>query len=136
MVLRRGRFGPFLSCSQYPDCRGIVKLDRKGEVKPPGAPPLQVDLPCTKCGSPLNLRRSKRGPWLSCSKYPKCRGRLGWKTLPEDKQKELELQLLNHEKDHPTPVLRTVDGAAIGPNHRPQEIGAAPVSGPGESPAP
>jgi DNA topoisomerase-1 len=83
MLLRRGRYGLFLSCSDYPNCKGVVKLDKAGRVKPPAAPPLAVELPCPKCGSPLNLRRSKRGPWLGCSKYPKCRGRVAWKTLSD-----------------------------------------------------
>jgi len=122
MVQRMGRFGPFLSCSKYPDCDGVVNLDRAGHVKHPAAPPLQVDLPCPRCQSPLNLRRSKRGPWLSCSKYPKCRGRLGFKTLEEDRRKELELKLLNHEKANPTPQLKTLGGAPIGEKHTPQPL--------------
>ena len=97
----------------------MVNLDKKGFVKHPSAPPLQVDLLCPKCEAPLNLRRSKRGPWLSCSKYPKCRGRQGFKTLTEEQQKDLELKLLNHEKDHPQPTLATLDGTPIGDEHIP-----------------
>ena len=124
MVLRKGRFGPFLSCSQYPDCKGIVKVDKKGGIKLPSAPPLLIDLPCPKCGAQLNLRRSARGPWLSCSKYPKCRGRQGWKALSEDQQKDLETQLLNHEKAHPVPVLRKLDGTPITAGQPPTELPA------------
>jgi len=119
MVMRKGRYGPFLSCSNYPDCKGVVNLDRKGNIKLPSAPPLQVDLPCPKCQSPLNLRRSKRGPWLSCSKYPKCRGRLGWKTLPDDQRKQLELALMNHEKANPQPTLKRLDGTVIADGESP-----------------
>jgi len=122
MVQRSGRFGPFLSCSKYPDCDGVVNLDKAGHVKHPTAPPLQVDLPCPKCQSPLNLRRSKRGLWLGCSKYPKCRGRLGFKTLPADQQKDLELKLLNHETQNPQPQLKTLDGAPIGEKHAPEPV--------------
>jgi len=124
MVLRRGRFGPFLSCSDYPECKGVVRLDKSGCVKPPAVPPLPVDVPCPKCQSPTNLRRSKRGPWLSCSRYPKCRGRVGWKTLPEEKQKALELELLNHEKAHPQPVLRHLDGTPLEEHHKPEDLPA------------
>jgi DNA topoisomerase I len=128
MVLRRGRFGPFLSCPTYPECDGVLNLDRKGFVKLPSPPPLQVDLECPKCKSPLNLRRGKRGPWLSCSKYPKCRGRMGWKTLEPDLGKQLELQLLNHEKEHPQPVLRTMGGEPIGEEHTPTPLSPTPTS--------
>ncbi len=126
MTQRKGRYGPFLSCSRYPDCDGVVNLDRKGHVKLPSPPPLEVDLNCPKCESPLNLRRSKRGPWLGCSKYPKCRGRLGWKTLAPAKLKELELQLLNHEKDNPQPLLKTLSGQLIGPQHTPEPLEPEP----------
>jgi len=127
MVLRRGRYGPFLSCGKYPDCDGIVKLDKKGLVKPPAVPPLQVDLACAKCGSPLNLRRGKRGPWLSCSKYPKCRGRLGWKNLEEDRRKQLEHDLVEHEKANPQPVIKTVDGDPVGDEHTPRPVEEKPA---------
>jgi DNA topoisomerase-1 len=121
-VLRTGRYGPFLSCSTYPECKGIVNLDRKGLIKPPSRSPLQIDLPCPKCDAPLNLRRSKRGPWLGCSKFPKCRGRQAWKTLPDDLKETLEKQLADHEKAEPLLVLKDLSGKAIPPNHEPQEI--------------
>ena len=124
MVLRKGRFGPFLSCSDYPDCKGVVKVDKKGGIKLPSAPPLLIDLPCPKCEAPLNLRRSARGPWLSCSKYPKCRGRQGWKALTDQQQKDLELQLLNHEKANPIDPLRKMDGTPIREGEPPTELRA------------
>jgi len=124
LMLRRGRFGPFLSCSTYPDCDGVVNLDKKGFVKQPSAPPLQVDLPCPKCEAPLNLRRSKRGPWLSCSTYPKCRGRQGFKALPDDVKQKLEADLAAHEQANPQPVITTLDGTPVGDEHTPQPLGA------------
>ena len=131
MVLRKGRFGPFLSCSKYPDCDGIVRLDRKGQVRPPTAPPLVIDVPCPKCKSPLNLRRSRRGPWLSCSRFPKCRGRLGWNTLPEEQQTALLAGLDKHEQANPTPTLRKTDGSPVPPDFKPlppQGSGGEPAS--------
>jgi DNA topoisomerase-1 len=113
MVLRKGRFGPFLSCSDYPACKGVVRVDKKGGIKLPNAPTLLIETPCPKCGAQLNLRRSSRGLWLSCSKYPKCRGRLGFKALTPEQQKDLELLLLNHEKANPVAVLRKLDGTVI-----------------------
>ena len=114
MTKRTGRFGAFLGCVNYPTCKGIVNLDpKKGFVKLPKVPPLTIDLPCPKCQSPLNMRRSKRGPWLSCSKFPKCRGRLAWTAVPEDKQKTLEEQLIAHEKANPVPRVLTASGHVI-----------------------
>ena len=127
MIRRRGRFGTFLSCSRYPECDGIVKLDRKGNVKHPSPPPLQVDLKCPKCESPMYLRRGARGPWLSCSTYPKCRGRLGFAKLPDEQKADLERKLAAHEKANPQPTLKTLDDIPIGRNHAPQEIPPKPA---------
>jgi len=114
MTKRTGRFGAFLGCVNYPECKGIVNLDpKKGFVKLPKVPPLTIDVPCSKCQAPLNMRRSKRGPWLSCSKFPKCRGRMAWTTIEPAKQKTLEEQLAAHEKANPVPRVLTADGHVI-----------------------
>ncbi len=84
---------------------------------------------CPKCKAPSNLRRSKRGPWLSCSKYPKCRGRLGWKTLTEEQQKDLEMALMNHEKAHHTPKLKRLDGTEIGDEYKPLPLDGDAAAG-------
>ncbi|MAX27246.1 MAG: DNA topoisomerase I [Phycisphaeraceae bacterium] len=120
MTKRTGRFGPFLGCVDYPTCKGIVNLDpRKGFVKLPKVPPLLTDLPCPKCEAPLNMRDSKRGFWLSCSKFPKCRGRSGWTTIEEDKQKELEAAWEKHVAENPVPQLKNTQGQVIGEEYIP-----------------
>jgi DNA topoisomerase-1 len=130
LIKRTGRFGPFLSCSDYPDCKGIVNLDKKGHVKHPSPPPLLTDIDCPKCeDGKMNLRRGKRGPWLSCAKFPKCRGRVGWTTLDEDQQKQLELALKNHEKDNPQPTIKTLDGRPVGDEYTPQVAGQESENG-------
>ena len=122
MQLRKGRFGPFLSCPRYPECDGIVNLDKKGFISPPKVPPLLTDLKCPNCEAPLNLRRGARGPWLSCSTFPKCRGRLGWKTLEDKARDGWEKALEAHEKAHPQPVIRKLDGSPVGDACEPQII--------------
>ncbi len=114
MTKRTGRYGPFLGCVDYPTCKGIVNLDpKKGTVKLPKTPPYLTDIPCPKCESPLNMRDSKRGLWLSCSTFPKCRGRLAWSSLDEDKQQQLEKAWQEHQKQNPVPQIRTVDGKVV-----------------------
>ncbi|MDX1564443.1 MAG: type I DNA topoisomerase [Phycisphaeraceae bacterium] len=125
LMLRRGRFGPFLSCQKYPDCKGIVNLDPKGVLKHPKPPPLTIDLPCPKCDAPLNMRSSKRGPWLSCSKFPKCRGRQGWAKLDEETKKKLSKALEAHEKANPVEKIKFIDGTVVGDDYKPQEELAA-----------
>jgi len=129
MTHRVGRFGPFLGCEDYPKCKGIVKLDpKKGVIVLPKPPPLLTDLKCPKCDSPLNLRRSKRGPWLSCSTFPKCRGRLGWGTIEPAQKKKLEDALAGHETDNPVPQIRTVEGVIIGDDYVPRIGNAEPTA--------
>jgi len=124
MIKRTGRFGPFLSCPNYPTCKGVVNLDRKkGSVVQPKIPALKIDVPCPKCGVALAMRSSKRGPWLSCSNYPKCKGRLGWSTLEPAKQKELEDKLAAHEAANPRAVLKLVDGREVPEGHVPVTTG-------------
>jgi DNA topoisomerase I len=128
MNLRKGRFGPFLSCSQYPDCKGVVNLDKKGFVKHPSPPPLEIQMQCPKCESPtMNLRRSKRGPWISCSRYPKCRGRVAWSKLDDDLKHRLETDLEKHEQANPVQPVRTVDGEVVGDEHVPRITGGETV---------
>ena len=95
MIKRRGRFGEFLGCSGYsiknekgePSCSVIINLDKEGNPLPPKPKPITTTIACSTCGSPLYLRSGKRGPWLGCSKYPKCRGRMAMNKLsPEDKK--------------------------------------------------
>jgi len=122
MLLRKGRFGTFLSCGRYPECDGIVNLDKKGFVSPPKVPPLLTDLKCPKCEKDMNIRRGARGPWLSCSKFPKCRGRLGWAPLDDETKAKWEKALEEHEKAHPQPVILKINGSPVGDAYKPQAL--------------
>jgi len=113
MIKRSGRFGPFFGCSKYPECDGILKADKKGRVLAPATPPLKTDLPCPKCGEPLVLRSGARGPWLACSAYPKCRGRGKWTELDDATRQRLEQALGEHEREHPTPIIRDLEGEPL-----------------------
>jgi DNA topoisomerase-1 len=76
----KGRFGEFLGCTGYnvkkPDgtreCETILNLDKDGKPLPPKTKVL-TPVKCEKCGSTMILRDSKRGPFLGCSAFPKCR---------------------------------------------------------------
>ncbi len=117
MVKKTGRFGPFLATQLHegePQSVGIIlNLDKKGKVTAPSQPPLETDLPCPTCEAPLNLRNGVRGPWLGCSRFPKCRGRGKWTELDEKKRAELEAALAKHDKAHPIPIITTLDGRPL-----------------------
>ena len=62
LVAKSGRFGPFVGCSNYPECRYIKK-----------EPPKETGEICPQCGSPLVEKRGRFGPFTGCSNYPQCR---------------------------------------------------------------
>lgn len=71
MKLRHGRFGAFLGCTGYPECKGIVNIPKKGEVTVN-----QQDMPsCPAVGCPghMTARKSRFGKtFYSCSTFPEC----------------------------------------------------------------
>lgn len=69
MALKRGRFGQFLGCTGYPECRNIRKISRSGQV---AAAPVPLDETCPVDGAQLVRRQGRFGEFVSCSNYPKC----------------------------------------------------------------
>ena len=120
MIRKTGRFGPFLTTpledGETNDDGMILNIDKKGFVNAPSVPPLETDLPCPTCESPLYLRNGARGPWLGCSRFPKCRGRGKWAALEDDKKSELESKLEAHEKKNPVITITRMDGTALTDN--------------------
>ncbi|HNB10478.1 MAG TPA: type I DNA topoisomerase, partial [bacterium] len=70
MVIKWGRFGKFMSCTGYPECKNIKKVSKDGEAAPP---PEVTDEKCPNCGSPMVVRQSRGGKFLGCSNYPTCK---------------------------------------------------------------
>jgi DNA topoisomerase I len=69
MALKSGRFGQFLGCTGYPECRNIRKVARSGAVAPA---PVTLDEKCPLDGAQLVQRHGRFGQFISCSNYPKC----------------------------------------------------------------
>jgi DNA topoisomerase I len=113
MLLRKGRLGPFLACSNYPKCNTLLNLNKQRHIEPMKTPPVLTDILCPKCSSPLYLRSGKRGLWLGCSKFPKCRGRLAWSTLDESVHRHWEAIMADHQKAHPAVILTMTDGKPV-----------------------
>ena len=70
MQLKRGRFGPFLGCTGYPECRNIPKIGKSGFAAPA---PVPLDEKCPVDGAQLVKRFGRYGEFISCSNYPKCK---------------------------------------------------------------
>ncbi len=84
MVVRSGRRGPFLACSGYPECKNTRPIPGSKEAERGKRSPAEpTDQKCDKCGSPMVIRTGRRGRFLACSAFPKCKNA---KPLPgEDK---------------------------------------------------
>jgi DNA topoisomerase-1 len=124
MIKRQGRFGPFLGCSGYPECDMIQRLDKHGNIQPPKPKPYTTHLTCEKCGKPIYLRRGKRGPWLGCSGYPRCRNRVAFKSLDADEQAKLLEALAAHEAAQPVAqAIPAVAGTTVQPSGKPVPTG-------------
>jgi len=91
MVHKNGRFGPFLGCSDYPECKTTLKLDKEGNVLPPKPPAEPTGVKCYKCKSgELVIRQGKKGPFMGCNRFPKCRTIISIKQLDHLKQLQSE----------------------------------------------
>ena len=91
MVHKNGRFGPFLGCSGYPDCKTILSIDKDGNILPPKPPPEPTGLKCYKCkDGQLVIRQGKKGPFLGCGRFPKCRTIIDYKQLDHLKKLQSE----------------------------------------------
>ena len=79
MVIKWGRNGEFLACSNYPKCTNTKEFTRddQGNIVPQERQALSTeptDEVCEKCGKPMVRRRSRFGEFLGCSGYPDCDG--------------------------------------------------------------
>jgi DNA topoisomerase-1 len=62
MVIKRGRFGEFLACPGYPDCKNAKPIVE------------ELDVPCPECGKPIVAKKSKKGKkFFGCLGYPECK---------------------------------------------------------------
>ena len=81
LVLRKGRYGEFIACSNFPKCkysRNVAKDSAKSDeasattATKPKRELKKLDVPCPKCGGEIVERFSRRGKFYGCANYPKC----------------------------------------------------------------
>jgi DNA topoisomerase-1 len=66
MIIKRGRFGKFIACSNFPDCKNIVKEAKKE--------PEKTGDKCEKCATgEMVIRHGRFGKFIACSNYPECK---------------------------------------------------------------
>ncbi len=66
LIQKQGRYGQFISCSGYPDCKYIQRSEEKPSVEVPNRK-------CPKCSKVLLQKQGRYGQFISCSGYPECR---------------------------------------------------------------
>lgn len=81
MVIKTGRYGKFLACSNFPDCKNTKPInngqtpaqavEQSEEIK--ALNEKHKDEVCDKCGSPMAVKTGRFGPFLACTAYPKCK---------------------------------------------------------------
>ena len=64
LLIKKGRYGEFVACSNYPTCSYIEKEEKEA--------PKQLEEMCPDCGKPLVVRKTKKGEFIACSGFPKC----------------------------------------------------------------
>jgi DNA topoisomerase-1 len=86
MGIKQGRRGPFLGCLNYPKCRSTAPIPEEmkaqlGEQMSGPTPSvvndlkaISVDETCENCGGAMTVRKGRRGYFLGCASYPKCKG--------------------------------------------------------------
>ncbi len=68
MIVRMGRYGKFIACSNFPTCKNILKEKKEG------AEPEKTGEKCDKCGEgEMVIRIGRFGKFIACSRYPKCK---------------------------------------------------------------
>jgi DNA topoisomerase-1 len=72
MIIRLGKFGKFMACSNYPTCKNTKPVPGSEEAQQQSEPET-TDEVCEKCGAPMQVKHGRFGKFLGCSKYPECK---------------------------------------------------------------
>jgi DNA topoisomerase-1 len=73
MVIKWGKLGSFLACSNYPECKNTQDFKKDDQGKIVIIPKEFTDKKCQKCSNPLIVKGGKFGKFLACSDYPNCK---------------------------------------------------------------
>ncbi|MFA7364983.1 MAG: type I DNA topoisomerase [Patescibacteria group bacterium] len=95
MIVKTGRYGKFLACSAFPECKNIKSMKKEGDgmVREESEETKILkekykNEKCEKCGADMILRNGRFGQFLGCSAYPKCKN---LKNISKEGEKETEI---------------------------------------------
>ncbi len=73
MIYKNGRFGKFLACPNYPECKCTKAIDKNGNVQEADvAAPTLAGFKCEACGGEMVVRSGRYGSFYACQNYPTC----------------------------------------------------------------
>jgi DNA topoisomerase-1 len=73
MVIKFGRYGQFLACTNYPECKTTRDIRKVHDEHPEEVHEEAAEETCDVCGRPMAVRRGRFGPFLACTGYPECK---------------------------------------------------------------
>ena len=73
MVITSGRFGPFMACARYPDCKFTRPVESEEDRALRELVSEDIDEACEKCGSAMLVKTGRSGRFIACSGYPDCK---------------------------------------------------------------
>lgn len=76
MIIKWGKMGSFLACSNYPECKNTMDYKKDEQGKIVIVPKEITDKICEKCSNPMIVKSGKFGKFLACSDYPNCKSTL------------------------------------------------------------
>ncbi|NOT02114.1 MAG: type I DNA topoisomerase [Phycisphaerales bacterium] len=100
MKVRRAGFRVFLGCDKYPTCRETGSLPEGVRMERKETPVEEAGFACERCGKPMRIRTGRRGKFISCSGFPRCRN-----AKPIEKLDELR----DAAAKNPAPVIAAAD---------------------------
>ena len=74
MIYKNGRFGKFLACPRYPECKCTKAIDKNGNIaSQEEKEPILADFKCEVCGGDMVIRNGRYGSFYACINYPTCK---------------------------------------------------------------
>ena len=87
MKVRRAGSRAFLGCDRYPECKNTSPLPKGVRLERKVSPVVEAGISCQKCGQRMVIRSGRRGKFIACSGYPRCRN-----TRPFEKLEQLQAE--------------------------------------------
>jgi len=78
MIIKTGRYGKFLACSNFPECKNIKGMTKDGKPSQDDEKLKELnekykDEKCPTCGEPMIVKNGRFGLFMACTNYPKCK---------------------------------------------------------------